>query len=235
MMMLYVPLRPTPAGGRGSHAFVRQIKVLENILGRLRDGGMDLFIGGREPVSLHACLAGERTAFGNGAATLCTMLRSAKFFSPSNGCWRNNMHDDDLDYTSGVAAFTAKHFSRAMQLLSPLAEAGHADAQHRVAIMHQNGLGVVSNLPAACKWMRAAAEQGHALAQHGMGFMYLEGEGVEADGAEAARWFLRAAEQGLAGSQTTLAMMYEEGRGVARDLDKARRWYRAAGFTEETE
>ena len=56
------------------------------------------------------------------------------------------MHDEDLDYTSGVAAFTAKHFARAMQLLKPLAESGHADAQHRVAIMYQNGLGVVANV-----------------------------------------------------------------------------------------
>ena len=39
------------------------------------------------------------------------------------------MSDPDIDYTSGVAAFTAKHFGRAMQLLSPLAEAGHADTR----------------------------------------------------------------------------------------------------------
>ena len=82
------------------------------------------------------------------------------------------------DYSSGVAAFEAKNFSMAMQFLYPLAEAGDADAQHRVAIMCQNGLGVVRNDERALQMMQAAAEQGHPIAQHGLGFMYLEGECV---------------------------------------------------------
>jgi len=137
---------------------------------------------------------------------------------------------DEIDFASAMAAFEAKHFSRAMQLFSPLAEKGNAEAQHRIAIMCQNGLGMVPNPEAALRWMRSAAEQGHALAQHGLGFMYMEGDCVEQNGAEAVKWFTLAAEQGLAGSQTTLAMMYEQGRGVDRDPEKAREWYRKAGF-----
>lgn len=136
----------------------------------------------------------------------------------------------DVNFASAMAAFEAKHFSRAMQLFSPLAEQGDAEAQHRIAIMYQNGLGVVQNKELAYKWMKAAAEQGHALAQHGLGFMFLEGECVDQNGAEAATWFRRAADQGLAGSLTTLAMMYEEGKGVERDLDEAKRLYALAGF-----
>ena len=98
---------------------------------------------------------------------------------------------DDVDFASAMAAFEAKHFSRAMQLLSPFAEQGDAEAQHRVAIMYQNGLGVVQNGERAYRWMKAAAEQGHALAEHGLGFMYLEGECVDRNGAEAAKWFRR--------------------------------------------
>jgi len=135
-----------------------------------------------------------------------------------------------MNLNSGMAAFEAKHFSRAMQLLSPLAARDNAEAQHRLAIMYQNGLGVVANPEAAVNWMRRAAEAGHALAQHGMGFMYMEGDCVEQNGAEAVRWFTKAAEQGLAGSQATLAMMYDEGRGIERDPEKAREWYRKAGF-----
>ncbi len=82
----------------------------------------------------------------------------------------------DMNISSGIAAFEAKHFSRALQPLSSLAEEGNADAQYRMAIMYQYGLGVVRNEAMAEKWMRAAADQGHALAQHGMGFMYLEGD-----------------------------------------------------------
>lgn len=127
----------------------------------------------------------------------------------------------DMSLESGLAAFTAKHFSRAMQHLSPLADRGDAEAQYRCAIMFQGGLGVARNCEAAHRWMQAAAEQGHALAQHGLGFMYLEGECAERRPELAVAWFEKAAAQGLAGSLTTLAMMYEEGRGVPRDAARA--------------
>ena len=68
----------------------------------------------------------------------------------------------DVEFNSAMAAFEAKHFGRACQLLGPFAEQGNADAQHRLAIMYQNGLGVAVNPELAVKWMRAAAEQGHA-------------------------------------------------------------------------
>ena len=96
---------------------------------------------------------------------------------------------DDINFASAMAAFETKQFSRAMQLFMPFAEDGDADAQHRIAIMLQNGLGVVKNCENAVRWMKAAAEQGHPLAQHGVGFMYLEGECVDKDPVEAAKWF----------------------------------------------
>ena len=117
--------------------------------------------------------------------------------------------NDEVDFASGMAAFEAKHFSRAAQLLSPFAEAGNAEAQHRLAIMYQNGLGVAQHDALAVRWMQAAADSGYAIAQHGLGFMYLEGECVEKDPARAVEWFQKAADQGLVGSLTTLAMMYE--------------------------
>ena len=62
-------------------------------------------------------------------------------------------NDYDEDFSSGIAAFEAKNFSQAMRFLHPLAVAGNAEAQHRVAIMCQNGLGMVRNeraLPHRC-------------------------------------------------------------------------------------
>ena len=67
-----------------------------------------------------------------------------------------------MELSSGIAAFTAKEFGRAMQMLSPLAEAGEPEAQFRVAIMHQNGLGVVANPDKALQVMRAARCSMHA-------------------------------------------------------------------------
>jgi TPR repeat protein len=83
------------------------------------------------------------------------------------------------DMASGMAAFEAKEFAHAWPLLKPFAEAGDAQAQHRVAIMCQNGLGMAPNPLMAYKWMRAAAEQGYPMAEHGLGFMCLYGECTE--------------------------------------------------------
>ena len=137
-----------------------------------------------------------------------------------------------MELASGVAAVEAKEFRRAFQLLTPLGEAGEPEAQFRLGVMCQNGLGAVANEETAVRWMRAAAEQGHGLAQHGLGVMYLYGECVERDERAAAEWFQRGAEQGLAGSMTALAMMYEQGLGVAQDAERAKALYREAGFDD---
>jgi len=142
----------------------------------------------------------------------------------------NMSAEDIMALQSGIAAFETKQFVRAHQLLSPLAQAGHPEAQYRLAIMAQNGLGMVVNQKQAVHWMRTAAEQGFDLAQHGLGFMYMEGECVEQNDTQAIHWFRLAAEQGLAGAQATLGNLYEQGRGVEKDLEEAKRWYAKAGF-----
>lgn len=142
------------------------------------------------------------------------------------------MDSADMNLASGIAAFEAKEFRRSMQLLQPLAENGDPEAQYRLAVQYQAGLGVVQNPLQAYHWMREAAEQSHGLALHGLGIMYLYGECVEKDEGEAAAWLQRAADQGLAGSMAALAGMYEQGLGVEMDATKARELYEAAGFTE---
>ena len=137
---------------------------------------------------------------------------------------------EEIDLASGLAAFESKHFSSAMQYLSPLARAGNAEAQYRVAIMFQNGLGLVANEAQAFAWLQRAAEQNHGLAQHGLGCCYLAGEGTDNDDEAAVYWFQRAAEHELAGAQLALAELYEQGRGVPIALAKANWLYRQAGF-----
>ena len=138
--------------------------------------------------------------------------------------------EDTMALTSGISAFESKQFVRAYELLFPLAEKGNADSLYRLAIMTQNGLGMVANKEKALAWMQSAAEQGFDLAQHGLAFMYMEGECVEQDYAQAIHWFKLASEQGLAGAQATLGNMYQEGLGVEVDLDEAKRWFAKAGF-----
>ncbi len=137
-----------------------------------------------------------------------------------------------MELRSGISAFEAKYFGDASKLLSPLADAGHPEAQYRMAVMAQNGLGMVQNENMALKYMTGAAESGHALAQHGLGFMYMEGECAPSDPVKAIEWFRKAADQGMIGSLTTMARMYKEGLGVEKDLDEAKRLYHEAGFDE---
>ncbi len=163
-----------------------------------------------------------------GFAAYASVWHNGALGIPESLMAQPNDSNADMQLSSGVSAFEAKHFATAMTLLSPLAEQGNADAQYRMAVMFQNGLGHVKNETEAYRWMRAAAEQGHALAQHGLGFMHLQGECARKDEAEAARWFRRAAEQGLAGSQMTLGMLYQQGLGVPRDEAEAKKWYQRA-------
>ncbi len=135
-----------------------------------------------------------------------------------------------MDLASGIAAFEAKEFRRSLQLLQPLAQGGEPEAQYRVAIQYQAGLGVVPNPSQAYRWMREAAEQDHGLALHGIGIMYLFGECVEKNPREAAHWLQRAADQGLVGSMAALASMYEQGLGVEKDAARARALNEAAGL-----
>ena len=141
--------------------------------------------------------------------------------------------DQGMQLSSGVAAFEAKEFRRAWQLLEPLSDSGNADAQYRCAIMIQNGLGVIARPSAAAKLMASAAEQELGLAQHAYGVMYLFGEGVEPDAEQAMHWLERAGHSGLAGAWSTLGMMFMDGVGVEKDIEKARFFYQQAGFNPE--
>ena len=96
------------------------------------------------------------------------------------------------DMASGMAAFEAKEFAQAWRLLRPFAESGDAQAQHRVAIMCQNGLGMAPNPLMAYKWMRAAAEHGLIGSAMTLGMMYEQGLGVEKSEVEAKKWYERA-------------------------------------------
>ena len=142
------------------------------------------------------------------------------------------MDKADVDLASGIAAFEAKEFRRSLQLLEPLAQDGNPEAQYRLAIQYQAGLGVVPNPLQAYHWMRRAADQDHDLALHGLGIMYLFGECVAKDEREAAAWLQKAADRGLPGSMAALADMYEQGIGVEKNPEKAKALYRAAGLDE---
>ena len=83
----------------------------------------------------------------------------------------------DGDYTEALAQWT------------PLAEAGMAEAQFNLGLMHFSGKGVERNYEKAIDWYRAAADQGIGEAQFNLGNMYEKGLGVEPDDVQAHFWF----------------------------------------------
>ena len=105
-----------------------------------------------------------------------------------------------------------------------------SDAQYRVAVMCQNGLGQVRNEASAYRWMKDAADQGYGLALHGLGCMYLDGDCTGQDDQQAVACFEKAVDLGFEGSMLALAQMHQQGRGVVQNTVKARLLYAQAGF-----
>ena len=140
------------------------------------------------------------------------------------------LNEKEMTLASGIAAFESKQFSRAQQLLTPHAQIGDSDAQFRLAVMCQNGLGQVRNEASAYRWMKYAADQDHSLALHALGYMYLDGDCTNPDDRKAVACFEKAVNLGLEGSMLALAQMYQQGRGVAQDLNKAKLLYVQAGL-----
>lgn len=126
------------------------------------------------------------------------------------------------------SAFDREDYAAAYRLYSPAAEAGVAEAQYRVGLMHKFGWGTERNHATAARWFTAAAEQSHPEAQSELAIYYKDGRGVEKDLARAADWFRKAAEQGVGIAQLNLGRFYLAGSGVERDPAAAYLWLTAA-------
>lgn len=139
----------------------------------------------------------------------------------------------------GIRAFEDEAYATAREIFEPLAERGDPEAQTRMGLLLEMGLGGETERAReeedfrARRWYRKAAEQGHKLAQHSLGSMYLWGIGGVKDPESAADWLERAAEQGVVEAQVKLAALYADGRDVRFDLDKAVAWLRTAADRDD--
>lgn len=116
-------------------------------------------------------------------------------------------------------------YTMAYNLYLPLANQGIAEAQYKVGLMKNGGLGVNVDYHAAAEWFKKAADQGYLDAQHNLGKSYKKGLGVPQDYEMAFYWFLKSAERGDWIAQLELAELYEKGLGVSMDLVSAHMWY----------
>lgn len=131
-----------------------------------------------------------------------------------------------------VDAVHRKDYPAAVRLLEPLARAGNAQAQARLAWLYYHGHGVRESDALALQWFERAARQGLPEAQFELGNMYAYGLAPprpETDGARlAAQWYFEAARQGHAAAQYSLGILFLTGSGVSASATEARKWIERA-------
>ena len=109
-------------------------------------------------------------------------------------------------FEEAEAAYERNDFSRALRLLRPLAEKGHAGAQKNLGLMYWMGEGVPKDEELAAFWYRRAANQGEPFAQFSLGSMYEGGEGgLPKDRIEAYKWLNLSAASNWQGSALAAA------------------------------
>jgi len=102
---------------------------------------------------------------------------------------------------------------------------GNADAQNKLGLHYNEGLGVPQNYGEAKQWFEKSAKQGHSGAQVNLGTLYLLEHGVPQSDQMALFWFRQAAEQEDVLAFAKLGFMYTNGRGVLQDFIQAHMWY----------
>lgn len=98
----------------------------------------------------------------------------------------------------GMAAFKARDYTVAFEILEPIASRGEAEPQCMIANMYHLGLGMERNILEAVKWYRKSAEQGYGVASNNLAGIFQFGDdGIEADREEAEKWRKKSSEQGF--------------------------------------
>ncbi|RYE94694.1 MAG: sel1 repeat family protein, partial [Oxalobacteraceae bacterium] len=114
-------------------------------------------------------------------------------------CLQFGLHGSaQAGFPEGASAYNARNYALALKEVTPLAKAGHAEAQHLLGLMYYMGRGVPRDYKQAFAWHQKAALQGKADAQYVVGAMYYTGNSVPQDQKHAVTWFRKAAEQGHA-------------------------------------
>ncbi len=141
-------------------------------------------------------------------------------------------NDADADVQLAVRLMdgdgVARDPARAVELVRPHAEAGHAQAQFVLGLAYGSGQGIEKDRPTAVGWYRRAAAQGQADAQFLLGMALLRGDGATQDLSAATSWLEKSAQAGNAGAQYQLAIAYARGQGVERDVAVSTQWFEQA-------
>ncbi|HZG44758.1 MAG TPA: SPOR domain-containing protein [Allosphingosinicella sp.] len=121
------------------------------------------------------------------------------------------------DVQSGIAAWQAGDYARAVAEWRPLADAGNADAQFNVAQAYRLGRGVPQNLNLAEQWFERAARQKHEQAGASLGLLLFQNGRAR----EAMPWIQAAAMRGDPRAQYVFGTALFNGDVLRQDLPRA--------------
>lgn len=131
-----------------------------------------------------------------------------------------------------VQAVNAGQHRQAVQLLTPLADSGNAQAQYRLGLLYYHGQGVAEDERLAIAFWKKAAAQGNTDAMFQLGSAFLLGTQtaklVADPDREAAKWFFQAGSAGHAEAQYMLGHLFLSGKGVVESRPEAIKWFRKA-------
>ena len=121
------------------------------------------------------------------------------------------------DVQTGIAAWQAGDYDKAVAAWRPLADAGNADAQFNVAQAYRLGRGVPQNLNLAEQWFERAARQRHEQAGASLGLLLFQNGRAR----EAMPWIQAAATRGDPRAQYVFGTALFNGDVLRRDLPRA--------------
>jgi len=106
------------------------------------------------------------------------------------------------------------------------AERGDPEAEYKIGLAYDVGIGAPQDLAQAAAWYTSAAEQGQAAAQFSLGLMYANGRGVPQDLVRAHMWLnlAAAASQPGARSERDVVAKKMTRAQIAEAIRLAREW-----------
>lgn len=121
------------------------------------------------------------------------------------------------DVQSGIRAWQAGEYSKAVAIWEPLAQQGNADAQFNLGQAYRLGRGVVPDLARAQGLFEQAARQGHLDAETNLGLLLFN----NGNRISAMRWLQSAALKGEPRALLVYGTALFNGEGVERDPVRA--------------
>jgi len=155
---------------------------------------------------------------GHASAFVPTGADDLKAFSPDNMGWRS-------PEVQALTNAPAEKLATEIQRFREAGGKGDPVSLLNLAVLHERGIGLITNLTEAARLTQKAADLGFAPAQYQFGLYLNEGKGVAKDSKAAVSWFDKAATQHHPPAEYMLGYSYLKGEGVETNYAKANEWF----------